>query len=672
MPLTSSANLSKWEPIAFFSVALVVWAVGIFSSWTLVHTIATFGHIPWHTTKIIALATMCGVTLLAVYLARLFGACYAANLDRHDDTPAFPPVGALGILVFATCLYILPTYFARFCVASIAFLCLAYGVRKKGVWPERQSQPSTLAPRFEIFFFATLLCVVLLYTLCAYKSDYDDSEYLQIAVQTLLHPERAPLSFDASLGYVVEPFRFPPYRFTAYENFAAFLADVCSIDLMTVYYILLPALGSVLCMCCAYLLARWFLSRTMALVALFVFLLVIVAWGETSIAYGSRMLVRLYQGKGWLVAVSTPFIVLCGLMLMREKKLAVWLCYIVGNIAAVGFSSSGLVVTFGTVLLLAPLAFARTVKKTVGNLLVLGSGLVYPLLCGSLLVFKYKNVSSFAIERIPIDASLGGDGRECLTLALFVLVACLRGTGRQRELFLLVGGTLFLIINPWGAEIVAQLAAQNMRWRLAWAAPVPIIMAILVVTFWEYRRSLSSLFLPAKPALFAGLCVIILFLCIAPWTCRQGNGDFHFSFPVWKLPPEYAEVQQIAKKLPGAASEASTLLPFLQGAWLPVIRPDIRVIMPGHGYPVVLPRIMSQQEFHERVELQGIPENPHLEMLGADRFFYLIAKFNVKYIVTPKGSRTKETLSLVNNSVLLQAELLHSTTHFDILEIRVK
>ncbi|MDR0476887.1 MAG: DUF6077 domain-containing protein [Desulfobulbaceae bacterium] len=667
--LIQQSDAVKQEPAALLSVILAVWAVGIFACWTLLHAIATFGHIPWATTKVIAIPVLIVATLLTVPVAKGFWMVYYNNLDRDGSPAFFPPIAAAGIFTLAACLYVVPSYTLRFClVAAVFLLCLAQAVKKTPV--ESLSPPLKENSSIELLLFAMLLMASLLFTLCAYRSDYDDSVYLQMALQTVSHPDRAPLTYDSSLGYVVDFFRFQPYRFASYENFTALVADVCSINLITVYYILLPAVGSILCMCSAYLLTRWFLGRRAALAALGICLLLLIAWGEAHLAYGNRVLVRLYQGKGWLIAFTTPFVALCGLMLMRGRKVVAWLCYVAGDIAAVGFSSSGMVVACGTALMLAPLAFTPSLKKTIVNLFTLGSGVIYPILCGVILAVKFHGAGSIEGMHMPINSSLGGDGRECLSLALLAFSACLWGLGRRRrELVLLVGGILFCIMNPWGSEIIAKLSVLDMSWRLAWAVPIPIILAISLASFWSDERHGVFFQRQAKTALLAGVCVLAAFLCIAPWTCRPGNNDFHFSFPAWKLPSEYAEVEQLAALLPKEASNFSVLAPFNQGAWLPVIRPELRVIMPGHTYPLVLPSILSRQEFQDRMELQGVVENLHLTMLAAGRMIDLLSKLKVKYIIVSKGNRSKEIVSVLNDSGPFRAELAASTTHFDIIDL---
>src|SRR5690606_14840015 len=86
----------------------------------------------------------------------------------------------------------------------------------------------------------------LFVALFAVRPDLDDASFLQIALQTLAYPDKAPFSFDASLGEVIEQFRFAPYRFTSYEILVAFLSELIGISAGAAYYILLPGISATL------------------------------------------------------------------------------------------------------------------------------------------------------------------------------------------------------------------------------------------------------------------------------------------------------------------------------------------------------------------------------------------------------------------------------------------
>lgn len=86
----------------------------------------------------------------------------------------------------------------------------------------------------------------------------------------------------------------------------------------------------------------------MAVAATAVFVLVMLVWGETHIAYGNRVFVRLFQGKGLIIALTTPFAIRTGLMLANRPSYSVAGVLALTNISAIGVSSSGLIMTIFT------------------------------------------------------------------------------------------------------------------------------------------------------------------------------------------------------------------------------------------------------------------------------------------------------------------------------------
>ena len=437
----------KTEPAACLALTLLLCFTACSASWTILHTAAGFLHISWASAKIAAPPLLVLSLIAALALERPFAARYTANIPQAPSAPPAPPRAAAPLLsaLFAY-LSLLPSYRPRFCVAATVFAALALHRFRAGTRSDARTGASAagtkapspaapISPNLALAIFCALACLAMLFTLTAHRSDYDDSTYLQFAVQTMRHPDRPPLTYDISLGVMVEHFRTPFYRFSGFENFAALAAETTGLPLMSVYYLLLPALGSVLCLCAAYLLARWFLDSRGALLAAAIFLVILIAWGDTHHSLGNLALVRLYQGKCWLATVYTPFAALCGLMLLRRNDSpcrrhcgeaaqrltrqshacrareiaaaparprndatttrsdsipAVWLGYAACQVMAVGLSANGVVIACGLTLVLMPLAWSEGIGQGLRNTLLLGAGSAWPLCCGLLWQFKLK------------------------------------------------------------------------------------------------------------------------------------------------------------------------------------------------------------------------------------------------------------------------------------------
>jgi hypothetical protein len=667
---TSFRRLFADDPLLFFCLLFTVCGISLFASWTLLHTLATFGHIPWQVIKGVACGLFFPVGGLAVLAAlRVF----QIFPGREKDAWAGNEHGASWLMMLipllAAGLYGL-AYREKFSLAALAFVVISICAHYMKYGAERAAVPQSLSTygqgKRECLLFTLLLVVVVGFVLCGYRSDYDDAEYIQTALQTIAHPERAPLTFDSSMGFIIEKFRYQPYRFASYETLVALIADVFRLNILTVYYLILPALGAALCLTCAYLFARRFLDRRLTIFCLVVFLAILLAWGETHIAYGNRVLVRLYQGKGWLIALSTPFTLLCGILLMRRRSFSLWLCFMTGNIAAVGFSSSGLIVSCGTILLLLPFAFSGGQRQTLRNGLLLLSGASWALFCGTILTLKFHGNGGVEGTVLPIESSLGENARTSLALALLAFGGLWTGGKRGKSLAILSGGVLLLIFNPWLSKLVAHFSAGNMQWRLAWVAPVPILLAVLVTRFFKSAAFADAGWKRKIPFVIGGL-MLTAFLVAGPWVPRPGNNDFHFSRPTWKLPPEYTEVFEIAKILPKSSGGRSVLAPPRQTTWLTVVNPSLRLVLPGHGYSITLPTIVPPDEFQERAAVTALLEAN--QPLDKTLFLHALNRFAIEYIVIPKGERCDQLRQIVSENGERRMEPIGVTQHFDVFRI---
>jgi hypothetical protein len=472
-----------------------------------------------------------------------------------------------------------------------------------------------------LYLFGLVSLAVLL-VLSANRADFDDAEYIQLALQTLLHPERAPHTFDASLGIVLDQFRFAPYRITAYETFIALMTQWTGLNILDVYYLLLPATSAGLSILVAFVFTRWFLPLRWSLLAMGLYLLISSAWGETHIAYGNRMFVRLFQGKGLLVTITTPLTVITALLWMRKPCAKAWLGLLIMQVVAVGVSSSGLVITlFATVLALLAGLLAQ---PSYNGLLAASLGCVtiaYPVGLGVWL--KYLSNASGKVEEIgtylPINASLGGSWREALALAIMITAfllttgvsgrliqvrGCSRSETAAKTYSWLVFTCFVLVFNPFLTEYLTEITSKNMNWRLAWAAPVPLLLAVGLVYLlhWGQGKYEGAW---QKTARLLPLGLIVAFATVNPWTLAKTN-QVYWGFLGHKLPPEYQRAVELARDIRQQTTEQQEITVLVEprvGTWLTVVAPDFKLIMPGHGYPLTLKTIMDNHDFDGRYRL---------------------------------------------------------------------
>lgn len=606
---------------------LLLMLLSIFAFWTVAHQIATFNSISWtalnQTVALLLIPWLALIYWQAGHLAKLYvqhlpNTVYK-SVDLSTGSVLFVSLSFLGFCS------LLGSFTDRFYLVVLGITAIML-FSATGASPVSSSvvsgSSSELSSRRVYLYLLGLLTFTAVIVLCANRSDFDDAEYLQFAIQTMRNPEKGLFTFDASLGIILEQFRFAPYRITSYESFIGLITQWTGLNILDIYYLLVPAVSAALSILVSFVFFRWFLPLPWSLLAILLFILISFAWGENHIVYGSRMYVRLFQGKGLLIAISTPFTVLMALIWMRKFSVHAWFALLFMQVVAVGVSSSGLVITlFSTALGLLAGFFTQPCYRGLWMTFAGGMTLVYPIGLG--LWIKYISSASGKVEAIgsflPINASLGGDWREILALTI-LLSACylkMKVIGRpieksvgskwmvaEKTFVWLILISFLLILNPIFIEYITALTSKNMNWRLAWATPMPLLLAVSLayLLLWAQRKNGGYW---QKTAWLLPIAFIISFACVSHWTLSKENYVSWGLFE-WKLPAEYRQAVDLAsdirKKTVGQEMVTVLVEPRV-GTWLTVVAPEFKLIMPGHGYVVTLKTIMERQDFDQRIRL---------------------------------------------------------------------
>lgn len=606
------------------AMILLLIALQIFAFWTIAHQIATFASISWINLYRSVAWSLPVVVIYSYYYGERFANLYVKNLPNRTSANislANTTTIIYCVLFLAICV-LLRDFFARYflvmcCFVAMFFIAWHNPINKPKLNPnqfEKDSLNSWLVYLL-LFFFSSITVIVVL---CSNRPDFDDAEYIQFAIQTLRNPERGLYTFDASLGEILDQFRFAPYRITSYETFIGLITQLLEINVLDVYYLVLPGISAVLSILVAFVFFRWFLPLKWSLVAIFVFLLISFSWGETHVAFGNRMYVRLFQGKGLLVAITTPLTILMSLIWMRRPSLTTWLGLLLLQVVAIGVSSSGLVITlFATFLGLVAGFFSNPLNKNY-RVAILGSiTLAYPISLG--LWIKYLSSATGKVEEIgtylPVNASFGTYWREALVLTILITACFITVNGKgnifknkarsnqhieERSFFWLVFFSFLIIMNPFLIDIWASITSKNMNWRLAWSIPVPLLLALSLVNLFNWSIEHNNLFLK-KIGWLLPLTLLVAFL-IGTWTLSKKN-QVQWGVFEHKLPPEYQQAVDLAetiRKKVNGEKQITVLVDPKVGTWLTVVAPDFRLIMPGHGYRVTLVTIMEKKDFAQR------------------------------------------------------------------------
>jgi len=233
---------------------------------------------------------------------------------------------------------------------------------------------------------------------------------------------------------------------------------------------------------------------------------------------------------------------------------------------------------------------------------------------------------------LGINASLGSNTREAIVLITMVVGASSLGIHRRhRELFILTLFTMVFTLSPLSSKAMSTIFADNASWRLAWAAPVPLLMAImfsgLMTESLRQKKLLSGII---------AIISIITFVCADRWVLSKDN-NVSFSKPSPTISPDYFSTAAIMTKIKVLTGQPVILATDNIAAWVPLTNPGTRIIMPGH-YMSVLQLILESNEYKERVQLFSMMnDNRDISPETVIRQVELFRKYGINAIVARKN-----------------------------------
>lgn len=439
----------------------------------------------------------------------------------------------------------------------------------------------------ERMVFSLLALIVVGLTLVAHRPDVDDGTYLNLAVSVVDDPSLPILTFDRKHFLEHDVRVRTASRMRSYEMLFAAYARWTGRPVIEAAHLLLPPLGALLCLFAYRFLLQLLLPRTWlaGLVGVVLFLL---SDGVSHQSFGNFSFVRLQQGKGWLVSVLVPAVLAYAWCFARRPSRRRWLRLAAAQVAAVGLSSTALLViplvlVQGLVAALGSPKNWRDLKdrRRTGWILAagLGSG-AYVALCA-------------LIARLPVVTALGGSGAQLMAsrevpplrwlelvlgedpwiqgFRLFVLIAApFFVVGPARRLCVMFSGlTVLLLAVSWIPETLARYwVPPSLVWRLVWALPLPLAMALFVLLPVHHGSGVGRRGVPR--ALGTGLLVVLLTVLaygiLSGPTILSPAGGVSLKVPGLKVGEGYAVAAQVVEGLePGTVVAAPTEV----SSWLP-------------------------------------------------------------------------------------------------------
>jgi hypothetical protein len=571
--------------------------------WTLcAHAVvAAGGSLP----QLMGLFAVVGAAGLALWW-RLRAGTPAKQPEPPPTAPPAPPwLRRLALAVSLAALAL--AWLSGEAVTAWALLVLSLGVAALPfllLEPVRCDAP--LRGRGPELALAALALLCALYALAAHRPDSDDTLYVNMAVAAVDRPDLPLLGSDTLHGLTDLPMVLPVYRLHSYELGVGALSLLTGIPAVAGFHWIAAALaGALLALAHASLFRRLTPAIWPATTAALV--LVLLAVGETHRWYGNFGLVRIWQGKAILLFVLMPLVYGAALRFARRGDRPSWLYLAAAQIAALGCTATALWAAPAG----AGMALASALRPDRAGLRRLALGALasaYPLAAGLLL--KSGTTQTIPDLAAPGDViwgavtGLGGDAtqveRALVTAlgrgrvfafaiaSLFLGWACCPPGLARRFAIALPLATALVLLCPFTEDWVSANLTGPVYWRAAWALPVPILLALVLV---------APLRLPGPVGRIAWVSGLALFALAVPSTpgFSQHNG-VELAWPELKLPPEHRWSQRVNEIAPGAPVVA----PGAVASWIPVFHRHAHPLAVRHYLRTQRPRL-GEREYRERM-----------------------------------------------------------------------
>jgi len=350
-------------------------------------------------------------------------------------------------------------------------------------------------------------------TLAVHRPDLDDAFYVNLAVAAADFPDRPLLVADSMHSDGQLPLMLPVYRAHSYELWNGALAWLSGIPAIAWFHWVSAALAALLVPLAHARAFRWLAPREW-LWATGATVLVLAAAGETHRWYGNFAFVRMWQGKGIYLFVFLPLVYAYALEFGSRPSRAAWLRLAAAQIAAVGCTSSAL---WGAPVA-AWMALCCAVTPTGRGLRRFGLGALASLyvLAVAFALKQTMEGGGYAPTLGNKDFSVGAQLERALGIvfearwlldfslaALMVAWACTRRSLGQRFAIVLPLAVLLVLWNPFVSRWIVSHVTSSSYWRGAWALPVPMLIALVLIAPLQLGRGRASRRLAAGACLAA-------------------------------------------------------------------------------------------------------------------------------------------------------------------------
>jgi len=444
-----------------------------------------------------------------------------------------------------------------------------------------------------------LVFLAVALSLVAHRPDADDSTYVNFAVAAVDDPSEPILSRDTRHpGPGVPPLQ-PAYKVHSIEMLAAVISWLTGLSAIAVLHLLLAPAGAALAVMAYRDLFLDLVPKYWA-PALIATMLFLIANGDAHASYGNFSFVRLHQGKGALVTVFLPLILVFALRFSRYPSVRSWLLLAGSQVSAVGMSSTALWLapTTATVALVAGCSFV-SIKRTVQQV---GAGLtssIYVVGLGMVILMTeqiperifetHASGNELVIGSLQYVFGYTPFAIACALIAASTWALCEQGIARRFGFFFPL--VVIVVANPMVASPIAErITGVTTYWRVWWLLPLPALAGLFFAAPFRWCRR------PRVASLLFIICLSVLLFALPQHTIlSQGNGT-RLGRPGLKVPSEYEIGRFITHCFP---DRPTVLAPDAVSTWLPTFH--------HHPYPLLARSHYTRalrDEGHRRLQLK--------------------------------------------------------------------
>jgi len=407
-----------------------------------------------------------------------------------------------------------------FWITAVVVLTLEIWLAQTSERP-REAPAAEKGVRGEALLLAGLCLVAACATAGLMRPDGDDGYFVNVATSVIEFPDRPPQSFDALHQDGLPPVEQTLHLPQTYEVLIGLVSSVAGVSVQSLYYLVFPALWSVLGTLAHWLVFRHLLPRRDALLSTAIWVFILIFLGDGLRTFGSFGFARLFQGKAAFLVVIVPLVVLNARRYRQDPSLASWLCLALSQCAGSVLTTNGMVIGPPA----AALAIAAAPRFDWKYLRILAGGAAasLPLLIVAALMRQQLEPFLTATDPDPffrpIVTTLGSTRAPLMLLALLVLPALaararLTGANWLRGYVWLA---VLVVFMPAVSSLATSALGNNFSWRIFWCVPLPLLAALAGGI--ALGAVLDRRWLP-EAAIVAWLLV---FASVAPATFKEGG-----------------------------------------------------------------------------------------------------------------------------------------------------